>query len=152
LAAWAAAVCVRALKRVDLPTLGRPTIATFSAMARGIFAYGHDLYHDAAKGSGTYTRRAAPRQPVTLDDVHPSIRDDLAALRLPVRFAEAPVVELADHMGEDAVQTYGTPLDPANAPPPPPPRAPAAPKAGAVLAVTVVTIVAIAILLLLRRG
>lgn len=86
----------------------------------GIFEYRHDLYNDAAKGSGTYTRAVAPRSPVTLDDVHPSIRDDLASLRLPVHFAEAPVVELADHMGENDVQTYGTPLDPANAPPPPP--------------------------------
>jgi len=72
---------------------------------RGIFEYGHDLYGDVTKGSGTYSRWVAPRSPVTLDDVHPSIREDLAGLRLPVHFAEAPVVELADHMGENDVQT-----------------------------------------------
>ncbi len=88
--------------------------------AGGLFEYGHDLHRDDTKGSGTYRRAVAPRAPVTLDDVHPSIRADLARLRLPVRFTEAPVVELAEHMGEHDVQTYGTPLDPANAPPPSP--------------------------------
>ncbi len=86
---------------------------------RGIFEYGHEHGVDV-KGSGTYGRSVAPRTPVTLDDVHPSIREKLASLRLPLRFTESPVVELADHMGENDVQTYGTPLDPANAPPPEP--------------------------------
>jgi len=119
----------------------------------GIFEYRHDLYNDTAKGSGTYTRQVAPRSPVTLDDVHPSIRDDLAGLRLPVHFAGAPVVELADHMGENDVQTYGTPLDPANAPPPPP-RAPLAlpPGAGALVAVAVVVVVLVVLALVKGRG
>jgi hypothetical protein len=51
------------------------------------------------------------------------VREKLGSLRLPVRFAEAAVVELADHMKEGDVQTWGTPLDPANAAPTPPPRA-----------------------------
>ena len=120
----------------------------------GIFEYQHDGYSDTAKGSGTYTRAVAPRSPVTLDDVHPSIRDDLAGLRLPVHFAGAPVVELADHMGENDVQTYGTPLDPVNAPPPPPPRAPVAlpPGAGAMVAAVVVVVVLVVLALVKGRG
>lgn len=117
----------------------------------GIFEYRHDLYHDTAKGSGTYTRQVAPRAPVTLDDVHPSIRDDLAGLRLPVHFAEAPVVELADHMGESDVQTYGTPLDPANAPPPAPIVARAAASERLPLVVSLLILGVMLLLAVLKR-
>ncbi|MFO0605810.1 MAG: hypothetical protein U0324_21685 [Polyangiales bacterium] len=83
----------------------------------GVYEYHHQF---EGRGSGTYERSSAPGEPLSLDDVHPSVRERLASLRLPVRFAEAEVVELADHMKEGDVQTWGTPLDPANAPPPPP--------------------------------
>jgi len=83
----------------------------------GVFEYRHQF---DGKGSGTYARSFAPGESVSLDDVHPSVREKLGALRLPVRFAEAAVVELADHLKEGDVQTWGTPLDPDNAPPPPP--------------------------------
>jgi len=120
--------------------------------ARGIFEYGHEHGVIAVKGSGTYGRSVAPQRPVTLDDVHPSIRGKLGSQRLPVQFAEAPVVELADHMGESDVQTYGTPLDPANAPPPPPPRAPVALPPGAGAMVTAVIVVLVVIALVMSRG
>ena len=116
----------------------------------GVFEYRHRF---EGKGSGTYARSFAPGEPVSLDDVHPTVRERLGTLRLPVRFAEAEVVELADHMGEGDVQTWGTPLDPANAPPPPPPRAVVASsgRAAGVLALALLFLLAVLALVVLKK-
>jgi len=51
------------------------------------------------------------------------IRKDIAALKLPVRFAEAEAIHLADHMKEEDAQTWGdTGLRGDRTPPPPPPK------------------------------
>lgn len=116
----------------------------------GVFEYSHKF---DGKGSGTYARSFAPGESVSLDDVHPSVREKLGALRLPVRFAEAAVVELADHLKEGDVQTWGTPLDPANAPAPPPRIKPPSgtPNEGAVAVSLVALALLIALALLAAR-
>ncbi len=109
----------------------------------GFYEYQHDT-SEAAKGSGTYARVSVPASPVRVAELPPELGAALVGAKLRVRFHAAPVVELADHYAEEEVQHWGTPLDPAKAPPPQPP-APTGQRGeasrGALVRVTVVTVV-----------
>jgi len=72
----------------------------------GLFHFGHD-YGAENHAPGAYVRGKAPAAPMKLDEVPPSVREHIAALKLPVHFATAEHLHLADHMTDADASIWG---------------------------------------------
>lgn len=67
-----------------------------------LFVYRHDY---GGLGPGTYARGPLPASPLCIGDVPAAIREEVTGLQLPLRFAEAEWVELADFFTDDPFQS-----------------------------------------------
>ncbi|MCB9701213.1 MAG: hypothetical protein H6711_04935 [Myxococcales bacterium] len=68
-----------------------------------IFRFDNDTYGNP----GAYARSHSPADPLALNDLPPELREPLAGLRLPLRFAATPSFHLADYLSDEACDTYG---------------------------------------------
>lgn len=62
---------------------------------------------DFGEAPGAYTHLAVPKRPVWVQDLEPAFAAQVSQLRLPVRFAEAPKLQLADHMADEDASFWG---------------------------------------------
>jgi hypothetical protein len=85
---------------------------------RGTFDFGHDDYGNP----GSYKRDRVPEKPMTLADLPESIRKDVGAVSLPIRFAETEALHLADHVKDEDASTWGDVGLRGDRVPPPPPQ------------------------------
>jgi hypothetical protein len=111
----------------------------------GVFSFERDHGDDP----GLYRREGRPESPVVVDALPPSIRREVAALRLPVRFGDDERLHLGDHLADDEAMYYGADWAlrwPAH------PKAPTAPKRRPIVAITLVVIVLAAIAWLVARA
>ena len=67
-----------------------------------MFRYSNDDYGNP----GAYARHDAPSDPLTVASAPASLREELAKLTLPLRFAETDAFHLADFLADDACATY----------------------------------------------
>lgn len=109
-----------------------------------LYRFGNSDYGDP----GAYERETAPIDPLDAASLPAELREKVSALRLDVRFADAPTLHLADLLSDDECQTWGdTGLR--GAPPadegagPPAPVAASAPATGGRRATLVVAAVAL---------
>ncbi|MFO0671261.1 MAG: hypothetical protein U0235_16800 [Polyangiaceae bacterium] len=71
-----------------------------------LFVYAHAFEADAVAGQGSYAREVTTETPLGLEDFPVEVRPELGRVRIPVRFAEQPVVQLADHFTDDEVDKW----------------------------------------------
>lgn len=67
-----------------------------------LYRYGNDDYDDP----GAYGRERAPEAALHVSDVPASMRERLATLTLPIRFAEAATLHLADYLRDEECGTW----------------------------------------------
>ena len=107
-----------------------------------IYAFGNDTYDDP----GAYRCEGAPTAPLTVDALPGELAQQIASLKLPVRFAESSSLHLADHFADDECVTWGhTTLRGAPRTPEP---GPSARRSASVQVVLVLAVSVLALLLL----
>lgn len=70
---------------------------------RGLF----DFRHEDHGNPGSYTRIRVPEKSMAVANLPAAIREDVAKLALPIKFAETEWLHLSEHLDEKDVQTWG---------------------------------------------
>lgn len=85
------------------PGVGEGERSAYAVRLPGVF----DFTRDHGDDPGRYLRAHVPDQPVRLSELPPSSRGAVGRLVLPVRFSDAEVVHLADHLDDAEAATWG---------------------------------------------
>jgi hypothetical protein len=77
---------------------------SLSTREAGLFVFGHD---HRGEGPGAYKRQVEPNNALSVAQLPIETQRALSAQKLPVAFASAPLIQLADHLSDDECATWG---------------------------------------------
>ncbi|MCA9608256.1 MAG: hypothetical protein KC619_21755 [Myxococcales bacterium] len=114
-----------------------------------LYRYQNDDYGNP----GAYARSEVPIEPLEAESLPEAVRERVVALRLDVRFADAPALHLADHLAETECHIWGETDLHGRSPEADaaPQTAPTAPRTARLILLAVAVLAALALLLWLLR-